>query len=199
MKNKRDIIIVTVCLLTAIACIVLVFAGNGPATGRITTETYIGVMAAMIGICAAMIVGFQIAHFIELRDLKNQIDELRETQKEIDGMSAELKDKLSFVRVSVSNAFRVLYRKFGNDPLAPVYCVISIIICDTTNIKLASKTLFANYKKLHGMLTHPHCDIKLLKYYLQALKEMDFPKELDNHSEICKLHYEVISILEEGK
>ncbi len=195
MKNKRDIIIVTLCIVTALACITLTFMGNVQKTESISSETFFGVIATLIGICAAIIVGFQIAHFLELRDLKDQVNDLNKAKDNIYEMSEELQKNLSFVKVGVSSTFRVFYREFDNVSLASVACIIAIIAYDTTNKEQASKTLLGNYRHLYKMLTHPKCNARLARKYIYNLEELDFPKDLEDYDEICKLHFEVISLL----
>ena len=70
--KKRDIIIVVVCVFTTLACIALTFWGNLKNNGVLTTDAFIGVVAALIGVCSTIIVGFQIASYLELRETKQQ-------------------------------------------------------------------------------------------------------------------------------
>lgn len=196
MKIKREVIIVTISVITVIICVALTRISNMQTPTSISSETYIGVMATLIGVCATIIVGFQIAHFLELRDLRDQIDELNKVKMDINKKAIELQNNLSFVKIGVSSAFRVFYRKFKNDPLASVACIIAIIAYDTKDIKQASITLLGNYQKLFKMLSQPECNKRLARKYLNDLKKLEFPKELENRSEICRLHYNIISILE---
>ena len=76
--KKRDIIIVIVCVATALICIGLTFWGNLKNNGVLTTDAFMGVIATFIGVCATVIVGFQIASFIELRETKKQVDILQD-------------------------------------------------------------------------------------------------------------------------
>ena len=148
MKIKREVIIVTISVITVIICVALTRISNMQTPTSISSETYIGVMATLIGVCATIIVGFQIAHFLELRDLRDQIDELNKVKMDINKKAIELQNNLSFVKIGVSSAFRVFYRKFKNDPLASVACIIAIIAYDTKDIKQASITLLGNYQKI---------------------------------------------------
>lgn len=169
------------------------------ADSDINLESYIGIIATLIGVCATIIVGFQIAHFIEMRNLKDQIDELNQLRIDYNQKSVELEKNLSFVKVGVSSAFRIFYRKFKDDPLAPVACIVAIIAYDTTNKEQASKTLLGNYKKLYKMLTTPTYNIRLARVYLEDLKQVHMPRDLSDHYEICKLHYNIIDILEKSR
>lgn len=66
--KKRDIIIVTLCVVTAAVCIALTFCGNYKNNGVLTTDAFIGVLATLIGVCATIIVGLQIASFVKINE-----------------------------------------------------------------------------------------------------------------------------------
>ena len=89
MKIKREVIIVTISVITVIICVALTRISNMQTPTSISSETYIGVMATLIGVCATIIVGFQIAHFLELRDLRDQIDELNKVRGEFRKISTD--------------------------------------------------------------------------------------------------------------
>jgi len=197
--RKKNIIIIFTCIAVALVIIILLWLNCKSATSYINIESYIGIIATLIGVCATIIVGFQIAHFIEMRNLKEQIDELNKLRLDIDSKSSELEKNLAFVKVGVSSAFRVFYRKFKDDPLAPVACIFAIIAYDTSNKVQASKTLLGNYKKLYSMINTPTCNIRLARNYLNDLEQVNIPKDLKDHYEICKLHYNIIDILERKK
>lgn len=194
--KRGNIIVMTVCIVLTITNIVLLCLNNTKSIYNIGTDAYIGVIATLIGVCATIIVGFQIAHFIEMRSLKEQIDELNVLRDDIYKKSNDLEANLAFVKVGVSSAFRVFYRKFKDDPLAPVACIIAIIAYDTNNKDQASKTLLSNYQKLHKMLSKPTCNTKLAKKYLDDLKKVNIPHDLKTHDEICRLHYNIIHLLQ---
>lgn len=197
--KKGNVIIITICIVITIANTILLCINNTQVTSNINIETYIGIIATLIGVCATIIVGFQIAHFIEMRNLKDQIDELNVLRNDIYKKSEDLENNLAFVKVGVSSAFRVFYRKFKDDPLAPVACIIAIIAYDTKDKVQASKTLLGNYQKLCKMLSNPTCNTKLAKKYLRDLKKVNIPKDLEAHDEICRLHYNVIQMLQANR
>ena len=72
--KKRDVIIITICVATAIVCMCLTFWGNLKNNGVLTTDAFMGVIATLIGVCATIIVGFQIASYLELRETKIQVE-----------------------------------------------------------------------------------------------------------------------------
>lgn len=66
--KKRDIIIIAVCISTALICIALTFWGNYKNNGVLSPDAFYGVLATFIGICATIIVGFQIASFVKINE-----------------------------------------------------------------------------------------------------------------------------------
>ena len=87
--KKRDIIIVTLSVAVAIVCIALTFWGNLKNNGVLTIDAYIGVIASLIGVCATIVVGFQIASFLELREVKKQVELVEKQRQELE----ELRNK----------------------------------------------------------------------------------------------------------
>lgn len=83
MKNK-NIIIVTVCIATALMCILLTFWGNWKNNGVLTTDAFIGVMATFIGVCATIIVGVQIVNHLELRNIKENIQTIEAEREQLE-------------------------------------------------------------------------------------------------------------------
>lgn len=88
--RKENIIIIFTCISVTLVIIILLWLNCKSATSYINIESYIGIIATLIGVCATIIVGFQIAHFIEMRNLKEQIDELNKLRLYIDSKSSEL-------------------------------------------------------------------------------------------------------------
>lgn len=62
----------------------LTFWGQIKNNGAITTDSYIGIIASLIGVCATIVVGFQIVSFFELRNLKQQIDLVEKQRKDLE-------------------------------------------------------------------------------------------------------------------
>lgn len=71
MMKKQNIILTSVCTIISITCVALTFWGQIKNNGAITTDSYIGIIASLIGVCATIVVGFQIVSFFELRNLKH--------------------------------------------------------------------------------------------------------------------------------
>ena len=117
--KKRDIIIVIVCVATALICIGLTFWGNLKNNGVLTTDAFMGVIATFIGVCATVIVGFQIASFIELRETKKQVDILQEERERLEAMCNDI----SKIRLDLSNAF-VSIATTSSSPALRVYAIV---------------------------------------------------------------------------
>lgn len=196
MRINKRIIIIVFSVFALILCISFIFISHAEQEHSLSFETYIGVIATLIGVCATIIVGFQIFHFIELKKVKEEIDKLDKLRIDIERKSAEVERNLAHVRNGVSSAFRVFYRKFKNDPLAPAACIIAIITYDTTDKKKASETLLGNYQKLYNMISNRRCNITLTRKYVDDLKKYVIDKDLEDYYSICRLHYNIIYLLE---
>ena len=194
--KKTTIIVITVCIITIIFNIIVLCLNQTQVICNIGIETYLGIVATLIGACATIIVGFQIAHFIEMRNLKEQIDELNKLRANLIQRSAVVERNLAFVKNVISSAFRVFYKKFKDDTFTPVACIFAIMAYDTTDKEQASTTLLSNYRKLYEMLSEPGFNTRFARRYLDNLKELTFPIELKDYYEICRLHYNVINLLE---
>lgn len=180
----------TVCISAALICIVLTFWGNFKSGGVITIDAYIGVMATFIGICAAIVVGFQLYSYFEFRSLKERIDKAEALKNEWD-------DEMHITKKGVANAFRLLYRLNRANPISPVMTVVSILTYDLKRIdKDTSRFMRSRYRQLDYMLGKCNYNHRLLKKYIPDLRAMEIPKELEHYKEIIKLHQKVISGIE---
>ena len=93
--NKRNIIIVTISIATSIVCIALTFWGNIKNDGTITTDAFIGIIASLIGVCVTIVVGFQIASFLELREVRKQVEQVEKQCFSVPWSEHILKDGLT--------------------------------------------------------------------------------------------------------
>ncbi len=106
--KKRDIIIVTVCIATALICIALTFWGNYKYNGVLSPDAFYGVLATFIGICATIIVGFQIASFVKIHETERQIKEVQDERDNMEKEKEEFKNEIAFLENELSNAFVAL-------------------------------------------------------------------------------------------
>lgn len=110
MIKKQNIILTSVCIIISITCVALTFWGQIKNNGAITTDSYIGIIASLIGVCATIVVGgFQIVSFFELRNLKQQIDLVEKRRKELKLYKATIANELHLSKTEISNAFGILY------------------------------------------------------------------------------------------
>lgn len=93
MACKNNIILNSTCIISSITCVALTFWGQIKNNGTITTDSYIGIIASLIGICATIVVGFQITSFFELRNLKQQIDQVEKQRKDLELYKATISNE----------------------------------------------------------------------------------------------------------
>lgn len=111
MKDK-GVITNTVCIVMAIVCVVLTFWGNLKNDGVLSTDAYMGVIATLIGICATIVVGFQIVSFMEFRNFREQIRDLADQQQKMEMLRQKLEEdndklqkRIHMAQAGLANAF----------------------------------------------------------------------------------------------
>lgn len=195
--KKRDVIIITICVATAIVCMCLTFWGNLKNNGVLTIDAFMGVIATLIGVCATIIVGFQIASYLELRETKIQVEKLQKERERLETISDEIND----VRSDLANAFVAISADTSNDFLRIVSLISTITVDDMATGK--SKTLLNRYKKLYGTLkddkSHQCLELSSIQGLTERLRAVSIPKEFEHYDEIMQLHYEIINILNKSK
>ena len=104
---------------------------------------------------------------------------------------------MHITKKGVANAFRLLYRLNRANPISPVMTVVSILTYDLKRIdKDTSRFMRSRYRQLDYMLGKCNYNHRLLKKYIPDLRAMEIPKEFEHYKEIIKLHYKVISGIE---
>ena len=191
--KKRDIIIITVCIATALICIALTFWGNYKNNGVLSPDAFYGILATFIGICATIIVGFQIASFIELRNVKKQAEFVKQERAKIE----ELVEHVKLAKSALSNAF-VAIANTSDDSLNSLSSRIMCIVC--TDIEdVGYEVTIQRYIRLkEELLSEPENIRGAMKYFVDSLKQIEIPRTMNNYIEIAKIHYEVISIIDEA-
>lgn len=193
--KKRDIIIVVVCVATALACIGLTFWGNLKNNGVLTTDAFMGVIGTLIGVCATIIVGFQIATYIELRDTKQQVEIIKKEREKLESLS----EQLCRARSGIANAFVAIADTSSNTE-ARLVSRISTILIDSDNLDNSGKrspiVLLNRYKLLYNELKHaPSEDISRLAVFVERYKHITIPQDIEYYAEISKLHFDILEIL----
>ena len=186
----RNIIINTLCVFTAIACIALTFWGNIKNGGVLTPDGFIGVLATLIGVCATIIVGFQIASFLKIQDSEKQLEQLKaerdETRKDIE----QVRTYLSSISVLVS--------ALSENKVIRSLADITSIACDVPKTDNAL-VILNRYKSLFGNIKNAsYAERKALSGQLPNLKNINIPNGIDYYTEIIGLHAEILKTLEEA-
>ena len=141
MMKKQNIILTSVCTIISITCVALTFWGQIKNNGAITTDSYIGIIASLIGVCATIVVGFQIVSFFELRNLKQQIDLVEKQRKE-----------LELYKATIANAFGILSVVEKGSLLGYTARVCSIV-CDDLQATPGT-ILLTRYQHLYEDINH---------------------------------------------
>ena len=198
--NKRNIIIVTISIATNIACIALTFWGNIKNNGTITTDAFIGIIASLIGICVTIVVGFQIANFLELREVRKKVEQVEKQRAELEAYKQSVTGNLHTARVGVANAFGIL-SVVERGTLLGFAARVSSIVCDNL-YSTPGDILLARYQQLYSEMSHflqtDDC-IEMIYPIINNLKYIDIPKDKEQYNEIMKLHFEIISVVDNAK
>ena len=192
--KKRDIIIVTICIATALICIALTFWGNYKNEGVLSPDAFYGVLATFIGICATIIVGFQIASFVKIHETERQIKKVQEERDKMKEDREELYRNIKSIQTLLSNALVVLAKNTKND-LERVLALTMAIYCDHN--KKGANVLLSRYISLRDILKKlSPGELSLMQEHIQNLKKIDISKDIENYTEIMKLHFEIIETIE---
>ena len=101
MACKNNIILTSTCIISSVTCVALTFWGQIKNNGTITTDSYIGIIASLIGVCATIVVGFQISSFFELRNLKQQIDQVEKQRKDFELYKTLFKGRVDITQYNI--------------------------------------------------------------------------------------------------
>ena len=122
--KKRDIIIVTLSVAVAIVCIALTFWGNMKNNGVLTIDAYIGVIATLIGVCATIVVGFQIASFVKIHETERQIKEVQTERNNMQKEKEELFKNIELLEIELSNAFIAIANTVQYKSVRSLICIM---------------------------------------------------------------------------
>ena len=196
MKN-RDIIIVTSSVITSLVCIALTFWGNYKNNGVLSPDAFYGILATFIGVCATIIVGFQIASFVKVHETEQQMKEVQKEREKMKTEKEEFQNDIKSIRKLLSNALTGLSLNTDDGSLK-IFALIWAVICDYQTIDC--EVALSRYKTLVKLLkkTNQEEFSFAASKLLVNLKKMDIPKDTDKYTEIMKLHLEVIEILKKA-
>ena len=195
--KKRDIIIVIVCVATALICIGLTFWGNLKNNGVLTTDAFIGVVAALIGVCSTIIVGFQIASYLELKETKQQVEIIKKERERLEDLSKQL----CRARNGLANAFVAIAETSTNKEVCLVSRMSTILMDGDNLLEIDNKSsmiILNRYKLLYKELqSAAHRDIIKLNVFYERYKHITIPQDMAHYVEISKLHFDILAILNE--
>lgn len=196
--KTRNIIIVATCISTAIICIALTFWGNYKNDGVLSPDAFYGVLATFIGICATIIVGFQIASFVKLHETEKQIQIVQYERNKMLHDKEKFQNEIKSIRKELSNAF-VAIAQSSTDIFIQMLAYIIAISCfdiDATS----SRSVLSRYRQLYDTLqkSDQHQKRKVSEY-VYKLKDLSIPNDIENYAEIMGLHLKIIQQLEEVK
>ena len=197
-SNNRNIIILTLAVVTALICVALTFWGNWKNSGILTTDAFIGVMATFIGICATIIVGVQIVNHLELRKMQSSLKTIEEEKKELEYQRKAFSVEMYNTRLGLGNALSLMAlaaKKEKNYAIEFESWVISIIIDDWSSMK--GSVLLKRYQRLVELADSliPNIDNKSLEETYNELSILAVPQDIDHYDEIMSLHYKLLSDL----
>ena len=200
MNHKTNITLTSTCIITSITCVALTFWGQIKNKGTITTDSYIGIIASLIGVCATIIVGFQIVSFFELRNLKQQVDQVEKQRKDLDSYKVTIANEIHLSKTGISNAFGIL-SVVEKRSLLGFTARISSIVCDDLQATPGT-ILLSRYKQLHEetsffLKTNDYID--LMHPMIENLKYIHIPQNKEYYYEIMKLHFDIITMMDKAK
>lgn len=200
MANKNNIILTSICIITSITCVALTFWGQIKNNGTITTDSYIGIIASLIGVCATIVVGFQIASFFELRNLKQQIDQVERQREELESYKTTIEKEIHLSKAGISNAFGILSVVEKGTLLGFAARVFSIVCEDLQ--ATPGNILLTRYQQLYDEIsfflkTNDYVDS--MYPITENLKYINIPQDKEHYNEIMKLHFDIISMMEKAK
>ena len=189
MACINNIILTSTCIISSVTCVALTFWGQIKNNGTITTDSYIGIIASLIGVCATIVVGFQISSFFELRNLKQQIDQVEKQRKDFE-----------LYKTIISNAFGIL-SVVEKGSLLGFAARVSSIVCDDLQAT-PGNILLTRYQQLYDEIsfflkTNDYVD--LIYPITENLKYIHIPQNKENYNEIMKLHFDIITMMEKAK
>ena len=195
--KKRDIIIITVCIATALICIALTFWGNYKNHGVLSPDAFYGVLATFIGICATIIVGFQIASFVKIQETERLTAKAIEESKKLETEKNIINRDITSLRVLLSNTLVVVSIN-ANDRIGRVLAEIMSICC--VCIKEESDIILNRYQSIkRNLLAANPEEILVIAEHKHNLKNIYIPSNIEHYTEIMKLHIEILDILENAK
>lgn len=188
--KKRDIFIVVLSSATALACVGFTIWGNLKNDGVLTIDVFMGVIATLIGVCATIVVGFQIANFIELKETKIQIEKLQRERERLE-ISTQ---NISKLKSELASAFVAIGATTQDPQLKVISYILSICVED--NVDSCSKLIISRYEYLSMQLRiveKQKLASPVFKKFNDKLRNISYPSTLSDYSKISKLQFDIVS------
>lgn len=200
MIKKANVILITICIITSITCVALTFWGQIKNNGIISIDSYIGIIASLIGVCVTIVVGFQLVSFFELRNLKQQVEYVEKQRKDLEFYKMTIANELHLSKTGIANAFGIL-SVVEKDSLLGYTARVCSIVCDDLQA-IPGKILLMRYQQLyeetlHFLRTNDYIDV--LYPIIENLKYVNIPQNMECYYEIMKLHFDIITKIEKSK
>lgn len=192
-----NIIINIVCILISLACIALTFWGNYKNNGVLTTDAFIGICTTLIGVCATIIVGFQIASFFKIQENEKQLEQLKVERDEIQKAQINIQDKIEFLGANLSNAFVTIASITETNAIKSI-AYLTAIYCNKIKDTNAEITLNRYNALLKSLKDSSEKERASLSTQLSKFNTIKIPESVEHYTTIMKLHFEVIDILEKA-
>lgn len=194
--KKRDIIIITVCIATALICVSLTFWGNYKNNGVLSPDAFYGVLATFIGICATIIVGFQIASFVKIHETERLTARAITESKRLEKEKNTIQEEITSLKILLSNTLVVVSIN-ANDNIGKVLAEMMAICC--VCVKNESDRVLSRYQSLkRNLLATTEEEKTVIAEHRHNLKSICIPNDIEHYTEIIKLHIEILEILEEA-
>lgn len=208
MKDK-GVITNTVCIVTAIVCVVLTFWGNLKNDGVLSTDAYMGVIATLIGICATIVVGFQIVSFMEFRNFREQIRDLADQQQKMEMLRQKLEEdndklqkRIHMAQAGLANAFIITtqYNESERKGMLKIVSYCFSIACEDLETDYDHGATLNRYKTLYELITEQSpAELIAIKEYIDIIRNVQIPDNWPEHNAIMKIHYDIIYIIDNLK
>lgn len=115
--------------------------------GTISTDAFVGIIASLIGVCATIVVGFQIASILELRDVKREVEQIEKQKAKLESYKKSSSEDPYIAKTGLGNAFGIL-AVVEKGTLLGFASRISSTVCDNLN-SLPGNILLTRYEQLY--------------------------------------------------
>ena len=91
-----------------------------------SVDTIISVTAALMGICATIIVTLQVVNYLEFRDVKSKVDEINTIKEGLERINKDNEKRFSDASLNFSSSYANMAREEKDDSQAVTYWLMSV-------------------------------------------------------------------------